>query len=313
MKKTWTWAVVAVAVIVVVLLLAYGPRAGKGPADGGGEGQPSGGKVKVAATIYPLADIVANVGGEKVDVVTIMPAGASPHTFEVTPDTVRAAQGARALFKIGCGLDDWAEKITAAMGGDVRVVEVSQEIDLRKFEDGSVDPHYWLSLKNGQVIAVTVARTLSSIDASNGEYYMHNMTDYVKRLEAADAEIAAMLAPVKGKSFVTFHEAWFYFAQEYGLNIAAAFEPFPGRQPTPAWLAEFEDAIRKNNVKWIFSEPQFSDAAVSQVAKDLNVKLGVLDPEGGVSEYEGQKGYIPMMKHNAETIRKALEEQTGGI
>jgi ABC-type Zn uptake system ZnuABC Zn-binding protein ZnuA len=268
----------------------------------------TGGKLKVAATIFPIADIARNVGGDLVEVVAIMPAGASPHTFEPTPDTVNAVSGAVAIFRIGGGLDNWVDAVTGAMRGKPTVIEVSSGIELRKFEDGSIDPHYWLSLKNGQIIAVNIARQLSTMDPKNAERYMAQMIDYTKKLEAADKEISKMLEPVKGKSFATFHEAWFYFASEYGLAVAEAFEPYPGQEPTPAYLKHFKDQIKAKNIKWIFSEPQFSSDAISQVAADLNVKMGILDPEGGWAADPSQRGYIQMMKRNAETILKALSE-----
>jgi zinc transport system substrate-binding protein len=307
-NRLWIWATVLAAIVVaLIMMVPKAPDEARSPT-AGGEVAPVVGKLKVAATIFPLADIVRNVGGEKVDVVTIMPAGASPHTFEPTPETIRAVSGAVMIFKIGCGLDDWTEKVTAAMQGNVRVVAVSDNIELRKFEDGSADPHYWLSLKNGQIIAVTVAQELSKMDGTGTEYYMANMMEYVKKLDAADGRIRERLAPVKGKSFATFHEAWFYFARDYGLEVAAAFEPFPGREPTPKYLAEFGDTVKKRNIKWVFSEPQFSSDAILQVAKDLDVKLGVLDPEGGMADDAKERGYIPMMEHNADTILKALNE-----
>ncbi len=293
------WRVILLAVVAGFTLSGCGKKESVAQSPGDK-------KLKVAATIYPLADIVANIGGDKVEVVTIMPPGASPHTFEPTPETINASTGAAAIFKIGNGLDDWTEKIVSAVGGKTEAVDVSDGIDLRKFDDGSADPHYWLSLVNGQIIATNVVRVLTSIDTKNSEYYMDNLMTYIRKLDAADAEIKKMLAPIKGKSFATFHEAWFYFAQEYGLVVAAAFEPFPGRQPSPAWLAEFSDTVKKNNIKWIFSEPQFSADAISQVAKDLNVRLGVLDPEGGKGEYKGEKGYIAMMKWNAKVLLDAL-------
>jgi zinc transport system substrate-binding protein len=308
MGRLWIWAAVLVAIMAVLaVMVPKAPDAAKSPA-AGGQVTPVAGKLKVAATIFPLADIVKNVGGDKVDVVTIMPVGASPHTFEPTPETIRTVSGVAMIFKIGCGLDDWTEKVTAAMQGSVKVVAVSNNIELRKFADGSADPHYWLSLNNGQIIAITVAQELSKMDEADTEYYMANMTEYVKKLDAADGRIRATLAPVKGKSFATFHEAWFYFAQEYGLEVATAFEPFPGREPTPQYLAEFSDAVKKKNIKWVFSEPQFSSDAISQVAKDLGVKLGVLDPEGGMAGDAKASGYIPMMERNADTILKALSE-----
>jgi zinc transport system substrate-binding protein len=266
------------------------------------------GRLKVAATLFPLADIVKNVGGDLVDVVTIMPPGASPHTFEPTPETVNAVSGARVIFRIGSGLDNWVDAVTGAMQVRPVVVEVSGGIELRKFADGSTDPHYWLSLKNGQLIAVNVAQELSKLDPKNAERYMAAMIDYAKQLDVADAELRTMLAPVKGKSIATFHEAWFYFAKEYGLDVAEAFEPFPGKEPTPAYLKNFKDTIKAKGIRWIFSEPQFSSDAISQVASDLNVKLGMLDPEGGWARDPSQRGYIQMMKANAATILKAMSE-----
>jgi ABC-type Zn uptake system ZnuABC Zn-binding protein ZnuA len=307
MKNMWIWATAGLIVLVALYLLI--PLAERKAGRVAVDVSPSPtAKLKVAATIFPLADIVKNVGGDMVDVVTIMPPGASPHTFEPTPETVNAVSGARIIFRIGGGLDNWVDSVTGAMQGKPVVVEASGGIELRKFEDGSVDPHYWLSLKNGQLMAVNVGQELSKLDPKNAERYMANMIEYTRKLEAADADLRKMLAPVKGRSFATFHEAWFYFAKEYGLDVAEAFEPFPGKEPTPAYLKTFGDTVKAKGIKWIFSEPQFSSDAISQVAADLNVKLGVLDPEGGWAQDPSQRGYIQMMKRNAETILKAMNE-----
>ncbi|HSV27317.1 MAG TPA: metal ABC transporter substrate-binding protein, partial [Sedimentisphaerales bacterium] len=107
----------------------------------------------------------------------------------------------------------------------------------------------------------------------------------------------------------TFHDAWYYFAREYGLKVAATFKPFPGQQPSPAWLAGFIETVRRENIQWIFSEPQFSPDAISQVAKDLGVRVSVLDPEGGAGDYNGETGYIAMMKWNAAVLLETLGQQ----
>ncbi len=264
-------------------------------------------KPKVAASIFPLADIIRNVGGDKVTVITILPAGASPHTFEIKPETVKAAAGIKAIFKIGAGLDDWAEGVAAAVRKPPGIVDVSQGVVLRKLPDGSIDPHYWLSLGNGKLIARNVAETLSELDPANTEYYSANLAAYQRQLSTADIEIKEILADLPERTFATFHEAWFYFADAYGLKVAAAFEPFPGKEPTPEFLAEFTRAVKEHNVKVIFSEPQFSPEAIAQLAKDMGVKLGRLDPEGGGSSET--QGYIEMMKFNAMTIREALSNK----
>ncbi len=264
------------------------------------------GKLKVAATIFPLTDIVKNIGGDKVAVVTIMPPGASPHTFEVRPKTVEEAMGAKILFKIGAGLDDWVEGVTGAMDKKPEIVDLSQDVKLRKLPDGSVDPHYWLSLENGYVITKTVAKKLSALDPDNKRYYSQNMLNYLRKLGDANAELKKMFVNLPDRKFVTFHEAWFYFAQAYNLDVVAAFEPFPGKEPTPDFIASFTKTIKQNNVKVLFTEPQFSTEVVKQLAKDIGIKLEVLDPIGGTSPETDS--YISMIKTNANTIYNALSK-----
>lgn len=265
------------------------------------------GKIKVAATIFPLADIVKNIGGDKVTVITIMPPGASPHTFEVRPKTVESAMGTRIFFKIGAGLDDWVENVTGAMGKKPVIVDIAQHIKLRKLPDGTTDPHYWLSIENGIIIAGTIADSLSKTDPPNKEFYNKNLEEYLNLLTGANAELKKKFVNLPDKKFVTFHEAWFYFAGAYGLDAVAAFEPFPGKEPTPEFIASFTRTIKDNNVKVLFTEPQFSADVVGQLAKDIGIKLEVLDPVGGTSPQTDS--YIKMVKNNADIIYNALSKR----
>lgn len=267
----------------------------------------AGGKLKIAATIFPLSDIAANVGGDKISVITILPAGASPHTFEPKIETIRQASGIKALFKIGHGLDEWGQKLVESLGNDISVIEVSKGIALRKFPDGSVDPHYWLSMANASVIAQNIAEALIKFDPANKDYYLKNLVAYQQQLSKEDQAIKEKLAGLKQKSFATFHEAWFYFAKEYSLEVAEAFEPFAGKEPTPEFLANFIKTIKEKHVKVVFAEPQFSAEAIQQTAKDLGIKIGTLDPEGGGMEQT--KTYINMMRYNAQTVYNALSEK----
>ena len=264
------------------------------------------GKLKVAATIFPLADIARNIGGDKITVITIMPPGASPHTFEPTFEIIRQASGIKVLLTVGCGLDNWAQKVTESLGGDIARIEVSKDIPLRHFEDGSADPHYWLSLANGSIIAKNIADSLISLDPANKEYYLKNLVAYQQVLAREDETIKTKLANLPNKTFVTFHEAWFYFAQGYGLTVAEAFEPFPGKEPTPEFLAHFIDTIKKNRITVVFAEPQFSPESIQQVANDLHLKVRIIDPEGGGTSQTSS--YVDMMRFNTEAIYNALSE-----
>jgi ABC-type Zn uptake system ZnuABC Zn-binding protein ZnuA len=263
-------------------------------------------RLKVGTTIFPLGDIAWHIGGEKIDVITIMTPGASPHTFEPTFEIIRQAKDIKVLFKVGCGLDDWSQKVSTSLGGDIAVLEVSKGIALRQFEDGSIDPHYWLSLTNGSIIAKNIADGLVGLDPANKDYYLKNLAEYQQELAREDGVIKAKLANLRNKNFVTFHEAWFYYAQAYGLRVAEAFEPFPGKEPTAEFLGHFIETIKKNKITVVFAEPQFSPESIRQVAEDLRLKVCIIDPEGGGTAETSS--YIDMMRFNTETIYKALSE-----
>jgi zinc transport system substrate-binding protein len=288
-----------IASLLLSCMLFSSCKKTESPASDGGQ------KLKIAATIFPLADIAKNIGGEKVSVVTIMPPGASPHTFEPTYQTIREAAGIKALFKIGCGLDDWAQKVTSSLGGKIEIIELSKNIELRHLPDSSVDPHYWLSLANGRIIARNIAGALAELDPANKDYYFNNLSAYQQQLDKADEEIKSKLASLTQKKIVTFHEAWFYFAQAYGLEVAEAFEPFPGKEPNPQFLAHFIDVIKKNNINVVFIEPQLSPESIHQVASDLNLKIRTLDPEGGGMPQTAT--YIGMLQYNTDVIYNALK------
>lgn len=258
--------------------------------------------VRVAATIFPLADIAREVADGAVEVVSILPPGASPHTFEPTPDKVRRLSGARALFVVGHGLDDWAVRVARGVGV-TRVVPVDSGIRLRRGEDGAVDPHYWLSIENGKAIARSVAAELERLLPARRPELRRALAAYLERLDAADAEIRRTLSDLPTRRIATFHDAFGYFADAYGLEVVAVFQPFPGKEPSPRFLREFHRKIRASGVPVVFFEPQLSVDAIRPIARDLGVTLSLLDPMGGLP---GRDGYIPLMRFNAAQVKRAL-------
>jgi zinc transport system substrate-binding protein len=283
---------------------------------------PTSGNLKVAATIFPLYDIIKNVVGDKVEVIEILPPGASPHTFDIRPQQVLQLRGARIVFRIGHGLDDWTDAIVEVLPNvkrvvvdkGVRLIEAGAEEHSTPEEEGhgdeghshaGVNPHYWLSISNGKTIARNVAEEIIRLDPPNEGYYRTNLKAYEVKLDAAKQEIESRLRNLPNKKIITFHDAWPYYAEEFGLEIVGSFEPFPGKQPTPRYLAELQKKIQGNNVKALFSEPQLSSETIGALANDMGLKLYVLDPEGGS---EGRESYIGLLKHNADIIAEALSD-----
>ncbi len=180
----------------------------------------------VAVTVFQLYDIVRTIAGDAIDVHLILPPGASPHTFEPRPSDVAAIDNTAVVYRIGYALDDWAVTIADAKSD---VLTLSSDIEIRRTSDGasveSADPHYWLTIPNAKHMAALAARDLGSHFPQFKNTFQANYLAYAKQLDAADAEIRNILAATPNKNIVTMHDAWYYFAEAYGLNVIGTFEP----------------------------------------------------------------------------------------
>lgn len=265
-----------------------------------------GGKIVVAATIYPLYDMVRHVAGENAEVRLILPPGASPHLFEFSPRQLMELQKVKTVFAIGHGLDHWAMQSMNIVEG-ARVIPVDQGIGLRRFEDGTTDPHYWLHFGNARRITDNIAAALIGMDPARAAAYRSAAEAYKEKLSQKERELRAVLAPVQGKGILTFHDAWFYFAEDFGLKIAGTFEPSAGEEPTPRSLAALQRIVEKERIRIIFIEPQLSSGVLGSFAKDNRVGIAELDPLGGA---EGRATYYDLMDFNANSVRKALDHRS---
>jgi zinc transport system substrate-binding protein len=275
---------------------------------------------KVAATIFPLCDIVRNVAGNKVKVTCILPPGASPHTFDPSPQEVKKVIGSSVLFSIGNGLDNWSQDF--AKSADIKkVVVVDKNISLidsthehgeeehdtdleHSHEASGSDPHYWLSVPNAILISSQVKDELITLFPEYSSEFETNYSSYKLVLTKLQNEINSDLEKLPNKEISTFHNAWGYFARDHGLDIATTFEEYPGEEPTSEYLKDFQNQIRNSGISVIFSEPQFSTKPLEPIAGDLGVDISVLDPIGGVS---GRDSYDALMRFNANNIVKALQ------
>ncbi len=282
----------------------------------------NGEKIKVAATIYPLYDIVKTIGGEKIDPILILPPGSSPHTYEASPAQVKEMQNVKLFFTIGAGVDVWAESIAKAVNG-AKIIDLDQYVTLKPFEHqeheheestteteehehehGSMDPHYWLSPDNAKIMAEQVAQRLSIIDPSNQTYYDSQTQNFINELSAKDTEWKNKISELNKKELVVFHDAWGYFANHFGLKIVATFEPFPGKTPSPQYLIDLQEKVKEHNITALFVEPQLSKEAITTLASDLKIKVDILDPLGGIDE---RNSYINMIDYNINNIYEALK------
>lgn len=275
--------------------------------------------LKVAATIFPLYDLVRQVAGPSVEVILLVPPGASEHTFTVKPSTIRAITGCTAIFAIGHGLDDWVARL-AREAGVPRTIVVDAGIPLRRGDSAphrhgqagsrttsqdAVDPHYWLAMPHAMRMVQTIADALAQIDPSAQADYQQRAVAYREQLHSADGEIRRRLMDLPRRDIATFHRAFDYFAEAYGLRVVAVFEPVPGKAPGPRYVEAFQRQVRAHKLRTVFIEPQLSEAALRGLTQDLGITLRKLDALGGA---QGVESYIAMMQFNAAQIAAALRE-----
>ena len=168
---------------------------------------------------------------------------------------------------------------------------------------GGVNPHIWLDPVLMQTAANAIGERLAQLDPERADTYRANAADLVAQLRGLDGELELILAPVRGAPFVPFHDAWPYFAARYGLDLVLEIEPFPGREPSPRYLADVVEAIRSTGAAAVFSESQLADRPAQVLAQEAGVVVRVLDPIGGTT---GRASYEELLRHNARVIAEAL-------
>jgi len=261
-------------------------------------------KVLVVASIPPLADFARQVGGERVQVETLVQPGMSPHTFEPTPAQLKAISRASVLVLNGVGLEPWADELIEAAGNEklevVRTAEGLEIIDERSHGQGraSGNPHVWLDPMCAMHQVEWIWQALTQADPAGGPTYDRNAHEYGAQLSALDREIAAATAGFETKRFVAQHAVWTYFAKRYGLEEAGVVETTPGREPTPGEIAEIVRTVKETGVRAIFAERQLSQKAAGVIAAESGAKVVVLDPLGA--------DYLAMMRENVEKMREGL-------
>ncbi|MDI6906334.1 MAG: metal ABC transporter substrate-binding protein [Thermoanaerobacterales bacterium] len=310
-------------VLVTALVILVGCAAGS-PADSGSHDSKV---LKVAATIFPLADIAHQIGGERVEVVTLLPPGASPHTFEPTPEQMRGLTAARVFISVGPGLDDWAARLGDGGRGDRVDVAVLETIPASALiteqnsgeahgEDGpeagsdhdhhGVNPHVWLDpVLVHDHIAPAVARALTEAAPENRDYFAARLRDYQSALEALDESFRTTVGTITDRRFVSVHAAWTYLARRYGLEQVAVVEAFPGKEPSAKWIAGVVDTARVAKASTVLAEPQLNTQTARVIAAELGGRVIILDPLGGPG-LPGRDSYLRLMRYNLQALAEGL-------
>lgn len=277
--------------------------------------------VKVVATIFPLADIVRQIGGDRVKVTTLLTTGMSEHTFEPTTAQIRQVAEAALYVRVGAGMDIWGDKLLAAAKrppvivtatGGIPLLSVSEqelepEAEARGHHHEGDDPHVWLDpILVRDHIVPKITDALVSISPGNARYFKANAGRFTLGLTKLDQEMRNRIRSLSRHDFIALHGAWYYMAKRYGLRQLAAVEPFPGKEPSAKYIAALVMLARKSGVNTIFAEPQLSAKAAQVIAAELKGQVLLLDPIGGET-VSGRNSYLALMSYNLSAIARGMK------
>ena len=274
--------------------------------------------LRVVCTTTILTDIARQVGGDRIEALSLMKAGADPHTYQPTPDDVRLIASARLVVVNGLGYEGWIDQLIAAAGvGRERVVVASSGVEAMAAgghadhpHQGDQDPHAWNDARNGMRYAANLRDAFSSADAPGSADYAAWTDLYQGQLRMVDAWVKKQVAslPAERRVLVTSHDALGYFARAYGLEVVPVEGITTGQEPDPARFSALITLLRSRGVPAVFIETTASPKVVERLGIDAGAHLGgilltdSLDVAGTIGD-----SYLGMFAHNARTIVSALK------
>ena len=270
-------------------------------------------KLQVAASYYPLYDFASQVGGNKVQITNLTPAGAEPHDFEPTAKNLADTQKAAVFVYNGGTLEPWAGKFVQSYKGVS--VKASDHIALKDSQEQmsaaagkATDPHFWLDPVLAQQIVLNIRDGLSKADPANAAYYAKNARDYNQKLVQLDHDYQVGLQNCQQRTIVTSHQSHGYVAARYNLTIEAIAGLSPEEEPSAARLAQLTQEVKDKNIHYIFFESLVSPRLADTIASETGAKTLVLDPIEGLSDAAQKQGknYLSIQRDNLGSLRLAL-------
>lgn len=287
------------------------------------EDKASSGKLSVVASFYPMYDFTKKIGGDRVDVANLVPAGTEPHDWEPATTDIKKLEDADVFVYNGADMEQWVDATLASLSNSHLVVaKASDGLSLRTVaaehgdeghaaddKNGTADdPHVWLSPENAKAEMANIKDALVKADPDDKDYFEANYQKWSGECDSLNQEFKTKLSSVPTKNIVVSHEAFGYLCDAYGLTQTPIEGLDADAEPSAKELANITDFVKANNVHVIFSEDLVSPKIAETIASATGAKVEVLNPVEGLTDEQLAAGddYFSVMKDNLDKLVKAL-------
>ncbi len=270
-------------------------------------------KMAVVASFYPMFEFARQVGGERVTVRNLTPAGAEPHDYEPTPGDIIAINSANVLIYNGAGLEPWVKKLLPQVPPRVLKVNATEGVRLTTVTSGEdrgrPDPHIWLDPILAQRQVDNILAAFLRADPDGKIVYEANALQVKQKLAALNDRIKKTVGPCRKKVFVANHAAFGYFARRYGLTQIAISGLAPETEPSAAKIREILRLVRQYKLRVIYYETLTSPRVASVIAREVGARVLVLDPLEGLSDQDLKQGknYLSVMDENVGSLKQGFD------
>jgi zinc/manganese transport system substrate-binding protein len=272
-------------------------------------------KIKAVATFSILGDLVQNVGGDRVEVTTLVGPNGDAHVYSPTPGDAKKLAEANVIFVNGLGLEGWMTRLVTASGTKAPMVVVTKGVKPRRMEDEdkpghtATDPHAWQSVANAKIYVANIRDGLIAADPAGKATYEANAVAYLGKLDELEREVKAAIAriPADRRKIITTHDAFGYFGAAYSMSFIAPEGVSTESEASAKDIAKIITQIKKQKIPAVFLENVTDSRLMDRIARETGATIGGTLYSDALSPPDGPAAtYIDMMRHNIRQFTKAL-------
>jgi zinc/manganese transport system substrate-binding protein len=266
-------------------------------------------RLNVVASFSILADFIRNVGGDRVNLTTLVDADSDVHVYTPAPSDAKRIADAKLVIVNGLGLEGWLPRLVQSSGAKAIVVMASAGIAPLKL-GSDADPHVWQSVPNAKVYVTNIANALAAAAPDDAEFFRSQAKAYLEKLETLDREVREAIAkiPPERRKVISTHDAFGYFAAEYGIQFIAPLGVSTETEPSARDIADIISQIRAQKIPAVFLENISDDRLIRRIASETGAKVGgTLISDSLTGEKGPAPTYIDIVRHNIKALTSALD------